>query len=68
MTHADKLDDAVEDWLEAELADTLDEDYELELSRAGAVDGDPQDLHRSAAGPRSPRRSTSASCCSCRPS
>ena len=32
------------DWLEAELADTLDEDYELELSGARAVDGNPQDL------------------------
>ena len=29
------------DWLDAELADTLDEDYELELSAAGR---DPQDL------------------------
>ena len=28
----DKLADDVKDWLEAELADTLDEDYELELS------------------------------------
>jgi hypothetical protein len=32
------------DWLEAELADTIDEDYELELSEPAPVGGNSQDL------------------------
>ena len=37
-------DSGAADWFEAELADAIDEDYEL--SRASAFHGDPQDLSK----------------------
>ena len=61
-------DDGGLDWLEAELADTLDEDYELEISEPALSMEIAQDLHARAIRPRSSAAPTSASCSGSRPS
>ena len=56
------------DWLEAELADTLDEDYELEISEP-ALSEEIRKIYRSKHPPSIDRASTiSARCSRCRPS
>ena len=61
-----KMDEAM-DWLEAELADTLDEDFELELSEI-ALSVELRRISRRS-GPRRCRApSTSANCSGCSPS
>lgn len=44
------------DWLEAELADTLDEDYELEISESGGLSEEIKKIYRKAHPPTMERR------------
>ena len=55
------------DWLEAELADTLDEDYELELSEP-ALSMEIRKIYNGPTRRRCRAWTISARCCGCRPS
>ena len=56
------------DWLEAELADALDEDYELELDEPALSEEIRKIYQQSASALDRPRTTISARCCGCSPS